>query len=339
MQKMDCHNFKELLDSYFCEELTVETNHSILHHAERCPSCRNEMASRRNLRLALQRACEQDQMSDDACKRLRTLLRAEAEAGRTSKLKSASSRRGRWADFFDLKFALPMMAGVAALLVAAIGVATYLQSPGGLPISFNPTEAPAAEQIKAWHLSDAFMTKAASSHRKCASHVTRDSTSHGMLDEVEDFDPACLGLDKIAAEGAQGMQLCLAHVCGDPDRRFAHLIYRHEGQLISLLVTPRDGHAMQTGQVPAFVAGLAELQESQQTELNLDAYQTEKRVILVVSALPKFENEKLARTLAMPVVKHLRRVENQAAILKWPEFDRSLAGIELLATARGGGLR
>ena len=41
----------------------------------------------------------------------------------------------------------------------------------------------------------------------------------------------------------------------------------------------------------------------------------------------------------MPVVKHLRRVENQAAILKWPEFDRSLAGIELLATARGGGLR
>ncbi|SRR5258706_6811657 len=160
-----------------------------------------------------------------------------------------------------------------------------------------------------------------------------------MPDEVKDFDPACLGLDKIAAEGAQGLRLCLAHICGDPDRRFAHLIYRHEGQLVSLLVTPRDGRAMQTGQVPTFVGGLAELQESQQTELNLNAYQTEKRVVLVVSALPKSENERLARTLATPVATHLRRVEYQTAFLKWPEFDLNLAGIELMASVRGGDLR
>ncbi|MEO7632895.1 MAG: hypothetical protein ABIU20_05830 [Blastocatellia bacterium] len=278
-------------------------------------------------------------MSDDACERLRTLLRAEAKAGYVAKVKSAGSRRGWWAAFFDLKLALPMMAGVAALLVAAIGVATYMQSPGRLPIPLDPAETPSAGQVAALHLSNALMTEAASGHRKCASHVKSDSTSQGMPDEVNDLDPACVDLDKIAAEGAQGLQLCLAHVCGDPDRHFAHLIYRHEGQLISLLVTPRDGRAMQTGQVPIFVARLAELQESQQTELNLNAYQTEKRVILVVSALPKSENEKLAHTLALPVVKHIRRIENQAALLKWPEFDRNFAEIELLSTARGGGLR
>ncbi len=331
MQKMDCHNFKEMLDSYFCEELTVETNHSILHHAERCPSCRNEMASRRNLRLALQRACAQDQMSDDACERLRAMLRAEA-----AKVSEVRSLRRWWADFFDLKLALPIMAGAAALLVAVIGLATYRQ----LPISHNPAEAPAAEKLAALHLSDALMTEAASSHRTCAFHVEPDSTSQGMSnDEVKDFDPECVDLDKIVAEGAQGLPLCLAHVCGSSDRRFAHLIYRREGQLVSLLVTRRDGRAMQTGSVPTFIDGLADVQESKQTELNLDAYQTEKRVILVVSAMPKFENEKLARSLATPVVRHLRRVESQTALLEWPDFSRDLIGIELMTNVRGGKLR
>ena len=71
---MDCRDFKEMLDSYFCQELAVETNHAILCHAEHCPPCRNEMASRRSMREALQRACAQDQMSDEACERLRALL-------------------------------------------------------------------------------------------------------------------------------------------------------------------------------------------------------------------------------------------------------------------------
>src|SRR5262245_60493748 len=122
MQKMDCHNFKEMLDSYFCEELTVETNHSILNHAEHCPPCRNEMASRRSLRQALQRACAQDQMSEDACERLREMLRTEAGVGPDRKVKGAGSWRGRWARFFDLKYGLPVMAVAAALIVAVIGV-------------------------------------------------------------------------------------------------------------------------------------------------------------------------------------------------------------------------
>ncbi len=332
MQKMDCHNFKEVLDSYFCEELTVETNHLILHHAERCPPCRSEMASRRNLRLALQRACAQDQMSDDACERLRVMLRAEAGAEKVARAKSSAGWGEKWA-MFELKWTIPAMAAVA-ILVLAVAVASYLRAP--ILTADEPVQLPSHDRVAAMHLSNALMTEAASSHRKCASHVTPDSTSKGMLGDVKDFDPVCIDLDKIVGEGAQRLPLCLAHVCGDPDRHFAHLIYRYKGQLISLLVTPRDGRAMQAGQVPTFAAGLAELQESQQTELNLNAYQTEKRVILVVSALPKSENEKLARVLAMPVVRHIRRVENQAALLKWPKFDRNFAEIELLATARGG---
>jgi len=81
----------------------------------------------------------------------------------------------------------------------------------------------------------------------------------------------------------------------------------------------------------------AELQESRQTGLVLDSYQTARHVVLVVSSLPNLENENLARTLATPVVTHLRRVENQTAFLNWPESE--LPGFELIASVRGGDYR
>jgi len=318
MQKMDCHNFKEMLDSYFCQELTVETNHSILSHAEHCPSCRSEMASRRNLRQALQRSCAQDRMSDEACERLRAMLRAEAGVGQTARASWVGGWRGRLGKFFELRLVLPALAGVTTLLLAAIGVTDYLRS-------------------QALQLSDALMADAASGHRTCTSHLSPDSRSDGMPDEVREFDAACVGLDKVAAEGAQGLQLSSAHVCGGSDRRFAHLIYQRDGQPISLLVTPRDGRAMKSGRVPSFDEALAELQESEQTGVVLDAYQTARHVVIVVSGLPKPENEHLARTLAMPVVAHLRRIESQTAILNWPGSGPFRPG--LFASLRGGELR
>lgn len=348
MQKMDCHNFKEMLDSYFCEELTVETNHSIIHHAERCPSCRNEMASRRNLRQTLQRACAQDQMSNAACERLRAILHAEAEAGCKESIKNAKGHRRWWAELFSMKFAVPALAGSAILLMTVIGVAAYLQSHRQFPVSSDPN----ARLVAEFRLSPVLMAEAADTHRICGLHVNSDSSSTGLTDEVKEMDPGCIDLDKVAAEGAQGLPLCLAHVCGSPSRQFAHLIYRYKGQLVSLLVTSRDEralqmvtsrdedeHSLQAGQIPEFAAGSLDAQQSQQTELNLDTYQTGKRVIMVVSALPKSENEKIARSLAIPVIKHLMRIENQTAFLDWPSFGQNSIGTESMASVRGGKLQ
>lgn len=77
---MDCRDFKEMLDSYLCEELAVETNHSILRHAELCGPCRGEMAARRELRSRLRRVCSRERMSADAATRLRERLRCEANS-------------------------------------------------------------------------------------------------------------------------------------------------------------------------------------------------------------------------------------------------------------------
>jgi len=325
---MDCRNFKEMLDSYLCQELAVETNHTMLSHAEHCSSCRGEMASRRNLRSALQRACAQDRMSEEACQRLRAMLCAEAGVKNTNQVKNAVRNwRERWAKAFEFRFAFPAAATVVILALGSMGVMTYLRG--------------AASRAAALQLSTALMEEAAADHRMCVQYAGHGNAPYHMPEEVQEFDTACLDLEKIAAPGAEGMQLCSAHVCGE-DRRFAHLIYEREGKLISLLVTTRDGRAMKIGQLPSFDPALAGWQDAHQDGLELDACQTAKRVVLVVSGLNRVENERLAHTLAMPVVAHLRRIESQTASLNWPSSELPtvrLPAVDLTANLRGGELR
>jgi hypothetical protein len=49
----DCRQVRELMDSYISSELTVESNHAVLRHIERCDACRSELARRERLRALL----------------------------------------------------------------------------------------------------------------------------------------------------------------------------------------------------------------------------------------------------------------------------------------------
>jgi hypothetical protein len=318
MQKMDCSNFKDMLDSYLCQELAVETNHAMLSHAEHCPPCRTELASRRNLRQALRRACAEDRMSDEACERLRTLLRAEVATRETPNL-VVTGWRQRWANFFKLPLARPITALAAVLVLIASAFGLY-QWQGNEEI----------DRIAALQLSDALMADAAEDHQMCVRYVKPGVLSAGMPDTVRNFDEGCVGLDKVLASKADSFQLRSAHVCSVKDgRRFVHLIYQHEAEMISLLVTPRDAKALKIGKLADLDTLQADFQESHRGEIAVGAYQTAKRVVLVVSKLPENENEKLAQMLALPVVAHLRQVEGQRAFL-------NLAGIEVIASVKGG---
>src|SRR5262245_39024122 len=103
MRLMDCQNFKELLDSYLCGELAVETNHTMLAHAERCCSCRNEMTARSQLRKSLRRACSREKMSEAAIENLRLRLRSEAGFGtEAARPVGEQGRRVRYGRLSDL---------------------------------------------------------------------------------------------------------------------------------------------------------------------------------------------------------------------------------------------
>lgn len=323
---MDCRNFKDLLDSYLCEELAVETNHRMLSHAEHCPPCRSEMASRRNLRESLRRACSKDRMSESACERLRSRLQAEALNDTNQNAIGASVWRERLARFFNFRYLIPATT-MALLVLGSVGFFMYLknqETPDNLAgLSTSTSDFPL--------LSDALMIQAADDHRKCSPHFIPAGGPMEMPESVKEVDEAYFGLEKIAATGAKDLQLHSAHLCRSGGRRFAHLVYTRDKTTISLLVTARDEHALNADSSPHVDADHAELQEAIQKEFSLGAYQSAKHVVVVVSDLPKAENEKLARTLALPVVEFLRRFDNQSAFYL-PENHLQ----DLFASKRGG---
>ncbi|HYE84789.1 MAG TPA: zf-HC2 domain-containing protein [Vicinamibacterales bacterium] len=53
MMNADCRHTRELMDSYISGELTVESNHELLQHVERCDACRGELARRERTRALL----------------------------------------------------------------------------------------------------------------------------------------------------------------------------------------------------------------------------------------------------------------------------------------------
>lgn len=49
----DCQQIRQLLDAYLDGELTVESNHAVIHHTETCRACAGEMARRERTRSLL----------------------------------------------------------------------------------------------------------------------------------------------------------------------------------------------------------------------------------------------------------------------------------------------
>lgn len=55
---LDCQHVREVMDSYLSGELSVETNHALLHHMAECRDCAAELTRRRRLRALLSEALD-----------------------------------------------------------------------------------------------------------------------------------------------------------------------------------------------------------------------------------------------------------------------------------------
>jgi hypothetical protein len=288
---MDCREFRDVIDSYLCGELLVETNHEILRHAEQCPACREEMAARRSLRDALQRAGAQARLSEEAKQGLRQRLREEA--GRSHKARSESGsllNRIFWPR-------LPLALAASALLVA-----------GYLYFGSHP-----APPVKAAELSESLMQEAAEEHKVCTFYYKDSPEPKAMKPNAVEYNPIFAGLDQVAKRYMRGMKLRLAHFCDLVGRNFVHLGFTEGDEMVSLLITERDAKAMKNGVAPTDDGLRAGLQTALRGKYRVAAYQTSKHVVLVVSELSEARTKELAESLAAPVSEHLRRLENVKA--------------------------
>jgi anti-sigma factor RsiW len=107
MMNAECRRVRELMDSYISGELTVESNHELLQHVERCESCRAELGRRERTRALL---VESFGTAPDPAA-------LEARIARAIDLE-----QHRW-------WRLARYGGVAAALVIVIGAAAWFSRP------------------------------------------------------------------------------------------------------------------------------------------------------------------------------------------------------------------
>lgn len=204
---MQCHEARELADPFLSDQLLVETTHEIVRHLEVCPSCREEFASRRALRVQLQSAfaravdlAPRPEFVDSLSSQLRPAAR------------STLSRRA-W---------LQSWWAAAASALALVG--------GGLF---------ARETLHRSRLA-ALARNAAGDHQNCALKFNLAERPISLEDAARRYDPAYGSLATIEAPtGLAGgpMEVLDRHSCVYDGRRFGHVVFRYRERFVSLLVT------------------------------------------------------------------------------------------------------
>jgi len=318
---MQCRDFREVVDSYLCDELSVETNHEVLAHLEICADCRYELAARRELRATLRAAATksaESQLDPDFAARLRARLRATVLP---EEVTASNAGQRRW------------LALAACLFVAfgIIAVRQRSQAPSAQRVAsqkVNSTNAnlhPAQPQSRPTGASatinigmEELTTLSVGDHRNCAVKFNLPEKPLGLEEAARKYDPAYIDLAQTVkarvAESPASVEFIEAHWCVFHGRRFAHLELKQHGRLVSLLVTDLDTaettapRAMQAGK-----KGEAQVIACSQIEsYQVSCFETARHAVFVVSDLSEADNLNLARAFAPAVYHHLLRAEGVA---------------------------
>jgi hypothetical protein len=274
--QVQCHDFRELADSYLSDELLVETNHDVIGHLEMCADCRRELAARRDLRSKLRTGFDNApdlQMSEEFDGRLTAQLRDAA--------------------FSPARFSAAKYVAIAAsvLIVSALGFIAVQQR---------------------WRLqtSAALTASVVGDHRDCALNHRLDEKPIDLDEAGRKYDRVYINLvSAVMSEGQlpAGVELVDAHSCIFKGRRFGHVILKYRGELVSVLVTniETQDHAGSTG-VKEAVA------EAQLDGFQLVHFETTRHAVYVVSGLSDAENLSIARAIEPSVSRHINEADRAA---------------------------
>lgn len=275
---MECHEFGEIADSYLSDELSVETNHEAISHLEKCVDCRSELSARRALRAKLR-----DAFIDLPVNRVRPEFATEL----SSKLRDASPPMDRSQSPRYFTFAV----AACVLLALLIGSIIVRQRLSGPPQNIELAKA------------------AVGDHRDYAVEFRLAEKPIALGVAAHDYDPVYRGLAEIFANGSVAppdMKFIEAHSCVFAGRRFAHVVLRYHGSLVSFLVTGIPGN-FTFDHSPAKNSDTIVC--SQIEGYNVSFFQTQRHGIFVVSSLPEGDNLALARALAPRISDHINNRE------------------------------
>jgi hypothetical protein len=314
---MLCREFREIADSYLSNELIVETNHRVISHLEQCAECRQELKARRDLRGKLRGAFLQspeNQLRPEFADRLRTQLHdyALSKRGAPPLVSTRGWRyyvRRRPIVWIALAACLVLIIGAGLILVRQLMVvqpkADEIAVNKQRSIdSLNPT-------IPVGIVKTELARSAVGDHRDCAIKFRLAEKPIDLEVAGQKYDRVYVNLTKavLSQQGAAPLdaQFAEAHSCVYQGRRFAHIVLKYHGHLVSFLVTDIEPTKRVQSESDPQVITCSEFDG-----YKVSCFETARHAVFVVSDLTERDNLALARALAPSVFAHIVRIENNA---------------------------
>jgi anti-sigma factor RsiW len=325
---MECSEFDDIADSYLSGELSVETNREVLRHLEGCDICRRELAARRELRARLRAAFHDDasfSVRPEFEERLRADLRSKA-LGRARAQPALFGRIGQW----------PVAIAASLLVALGIGLFTLQQRrnpqppPADVAATVRHAGHPAADgkaggsQSSPQHQTSPGVSRvgfelgeaAAGDHRDCAIKFNLAEDPIDLEEAGRKFDPAFINLASVVKTRSEDLtgqfEFIESHSCVFRGQRFAHLVLKHHGRVVSLLVAePEQNRTTAQAATPDDTRRQA-IACSRSGQYQISCFETARHAVFVVSDLSEAENLAVARAFAPSIQEHIARFENAA---------------------------
>jgi anti-sigma factor RsiW len=268
---MPCRDVRDLADAFVAGELLVETRQEIQRHLDTCPECRVEFERRAGLRAAVQRA-----------------FLTSSELAAPLDLKTSIARSLRPAPAAprpSLVYRYPWLATAAAVVLVSAAV-------------FG-----AAMGLDTSHLV-ALARDAWGDHRNCAVAFHLNERPISLEEASWNFDAAFARLASvpgavISTPGGDAL-VTERHSCVFAGHRYAHIVLKFKGELVSLLVAQEETDAVAFGVRGVTMANL------RVRVLSVDGaqaavFRASDHLGFVVGNLPESDLLDLATALAAPV--------------------------------------
>ena len=299
----------------------VETNHGVISHLEQCAECRQELKARRELRGKLRGAfikSPENQLRPEFAARLSIQLHDYSLGKRGAPLVS----QRRWQSSMTRKQTTWL--ALAACLLLAMGLGLVIvrkrllepKAPGETAVSKpKPNDSPELNpRIPVGIVKTELAKSAVGDHRDCAIKFRLAEKPIDLEVAGQKYDPVYINLTKavLPQQGTVPLdaQFVEAHSCVFEGRRFAHIVLKYHGQVVSLLVTDIErANSVQSESVRKS-ADPQVITCSQFDRYKVSCFETARHAVFIVSDLPEGDNLALARALAPSVFAHIMRTEN-----------------------------
>lgn len=298
---MDCREFKTMIDSFISDELLVETNLEVLAHLETCTDCARKLSERRALLLRIRQTVRTGPG---------TMINQTFASKMAGELRTIALQPDLWDRFVGgvkaLNFRM-VSAAFACVMLLALGALFWMNrsdstsSNAGIDVPSNSNSlSDLTDAIRvSWN---EIASHAVGDHENCAIEyhlkeepITLDEAAKTYGAYNKDIDMTITTALNATGKGANDLQFVESHSCVYEGRRFAHVVYKQKGRILSFLITDTDlpptNDEIQTAEFDG--------------KMNAAGLRIGRHAVFVVSDLTATENVLLARSAEPAIRSHL----------------------------------